>query len=41
MQNFAETPTITRGPYDYHLATEDELFEGFPEEREAAKKKKA
>jgi cytochrome c oxidase subunit 1 len=39
MQNFAETPTITRGPYDYHLATEDELFEGFPEEREAAKKK--
>ncbi|MEI8256657.1 MAG: hypothetical protein WCJ30_13365, partial [Deltaproteobacteria bacterium] len=31
MQNFVETPTITRGPYDYHLATEAELFEGFPD----------
>ena len=32
MQNFVETPTITRGPYDYHEATEAELFEGFPED---------
>src|SRR5262249_56196656 len=28
--NFTETPIIKRGPYDYHLATEAELFEGFP-----------
>ncbi len=41
LQNFKETPTVTRGPYDYHLATEEELFEGFPEEFEASKKKKA
>ncbi len=32
MQNFVETPTITRGPYDYHEATEEELFDGFPED---------
>jgi len=38
--NFAETPVITRGPYDYHLATEEELHDGFPEEL-AAKKAKA
>ncbi|MBI5512415.1 MAG: cbb3-type cytochrome c oxidase subunit I [Deltaproteobacteria bacterium] len=31
--NFPEVPTITRGPYDYHLATEEELFDGFPEDR--------
>ncbi|MDP3276689.1 MAG: cbb3-type cytochrome c oxidase subunit I [Deltaproteobacteria bacterium] len=31
-QNFRETPTITRGPYDYHLCTEAELFDGFPED---------
>ena len=30
--NFAETPVITRGPYDYHEATEEELFDGFPED---------
>ncbi len=30
--NFHETPVIDRGPYDYHLATEEELFDGFPEE---------
>jgi hypothetical protein len=27
-----KTPEITRGPYDYHLATEEELFDGFPED---------
>lgn len=31
-QNFREVPTITRGPYDYHLTTEAELFDGFPED---------
>jgi len=31
--NFKEVPTINRGPYDYHLATEAELFDGFPEEK--------
>ena len=30
--NFHHTPVIDRGPYDYHLATEEELFDGFPEE---------
>jgi cytochrome c oxidase subunit 1 len=39
MANFKEVPTITRGPYDYHLATDRELFEGFPEDFEAQKKK--
>ena len=33
LQNFAEVPTITRGPYDYHLASEAELYDGFPEDR--------
>jgi cytochrome c oxidase subunit 1 len=32
MQNFRVTPTITRGPYDYHLCSDEELFDGFPEE---------
>jgi cytochrome c oxidase subunit 1 len=27
--NFSETPVMTRGPYDYHLATEEELSTGF------------
>jgi cytochrome c oxidase subunit 1 len=27
LSNFAVQPTITRGPYDYHLATPDELSE--------------
>ncbi|MEZ4407308.1 MAG: cytochrome c oxidase subunit I [Polyangiales bacterium] len=36
LQNFAEVPTITRGPYDYHLATEEELYDGFPEDRKAS-----
>ncbi len=26
--NFVKVPQITRGPYDYHLATEAELYEG-------------
>ena len=33
--NFETTPVITRGPYDYHLASEEELFDGFPEDRAA------
>ena len=33
MHNFHHTPVMTRGPYDYHLATEEELFTGFPEDR--------
>ena len=32
MHNFHHTPIIDRGPYDYHLATEEELFDGFPED---------
>ena len=32
LHNFHETPLIDRGPYDYHLATEEELFDGFPDE---------
>ncbi len=32
LANFVETPVITRGPYDYHLATPEELFDGFPED---------
>ncbi|HJK96996.1 MAG TPA: cytochrome c oxidase subunit I [Polyangiaceae bacterium LLY-WYZ-14_1] len=34
--NFSEPVVMTRGPYDYHLATDEELFEGFPENRPAA-----
>jgi cytochrome c oxidase subunit 1 len=30
--NFHHTPVVDRGPYDYHLATEEELFDGFPDE---------
>ena len=30
--NFHGQPVMTRGPYDYHLATDEELFDGFPEE---------
>jgi cytochrome c oxidase subunit 1 len=33
--NFHETPVMTRGPYDYHLATDEELSTGFPGESEA------
>jgi cytochrome c oxidase subunit 1 len=32
MHNFHHTPVIDRGPYDYHLATEEELWDGFPED---------
>jgi len=32
MHNFHSTPVIERGPYDYHLATDEELFDGFPDE---------
>jgi cytochrome c oxidase subunit 1 len=32
LSNFKETPIVTRGPYDYHLATKEELFDGFPGE---------
>ncbi len=38
VENFASTPVITRGPYDYHLATEGELYAGFPEDFEPSKK---
>ncbi len=27
--NFEETPVMERGPYDYHLCTEEELYAGF------------
>jgi cytochrome c oxidase subunit 1 len=27
--NFVSDPVVTRGPYDYHLATDNELYEGF------------
>jgi len=37
LENFARTPVITRHPYDYDLATEDELYDGFPENRVARK----
>ena len=32
LENFSRTPVMTRGPYDYHLATEAELYSGFPED---------
>ncbi|MCB9591236.1 MAG: cytochrome c oxidase subunit I [Sandaracinaceae bacterium] len=38
MHNFHGTPVIHRGPYDYHLATEAELFDGFPEDLPATAK---
>jgi cytochrome c oxidase subunit 1 len=34
--NFHHTPVMTRGPYDYHLATEEELSTGFAEARHDA-----
>jgi cytochrome c oxidase subunit 1 len=27
--NFVKDPVLTRGQYDYHLATDDELYEGY------------
>ena len=32
LHNFAEQPAMDRGPYDYHLCSERELFTGFPED---------
>ncbi|MDH5491138.1 MAG: cytochrome c oxidase subunit I [Myxococcales bacterium] len=37
--NFAEEPTMNRGPYDYPLATEEELWDGFPEDFKPSKAK--
>ena len=34
--NFVETPVITRGPYDYHLCTEEELYTGFRKDQKKA-----
>jgi cytochrome c oxidase subunit 1 len=31
LANFHETPVFTRGPYDYHLATAEELATGWDE----------
>jgi cytochrome c oxidase subunit 1 len=36
LENFSRTPVMTRGPYDYHLATEAELYQGFPEDYKKA-----
>jgi len=32
LTNFRTTPIITRDPYDFHLATPAEVWEGFPED---------
>jgi cytochrome c oxidase subunit 1 len=32
LQNFSKDLVVNRGPYDYHLATKEELFDGFPED---------
>ena len=29
LYNFVKDPVLTRGPYDYHLATDDELYDGY------------
>jgi cytochrome c oxidase subunit 1 len=29
LYNFVKDPVLTRGQYDYHLATDDELYEGY------------
>jgi cytochrome c oxidase subunit 1 len=29
LYNFVKDPILTRGQYDYHLATDDELYEGY------------
>ncbi|MCB9612537.1 MAG: cytochrome c oxidase subunit I [Sandaracinus sp.] len=36
--NFETTPVMTRGPYDYHLCTEKELWDGFEEDFKPSKK---
>jgi cytochrome c oxidase subunit 1 len=33
LSNFRETPTMTRGPYDYHLTTDEDLAPGVPGEK--------
>lgn len=33
LSNFRETPVMTRGPYDYHLLTDEELSEGIHGEK--------
>ena len=34
LQNFSKDLVVNRGPYDYHLATEEELSDGFPADGE-------
>jgi cytochrome c oxidase subunit 1 len=41
LENFVRTPVVTRGPYDYHLATDAELYTGFPEDYAASSKANA
>jgi cytochrome c oxidase subunit I len=41
LANFHTTPIITRGPYDYHLATPEELATGWDEVESAAPAKKS
>jgi cytochrome c oxidase subunit I len=41
LANFSQTPIITRGPYDYHLATPEELATGWDEVEEKPAPKKA
>jgi|HubBroStandDraft_1064217.scaffolds.fasta_scaffold08605_2 cytochrome c oxidase subunit I len=38
LANFHETPVFTRGPYDYHLATPEELATGWDEVEQDGKK---
>ncbi len=38
LANFHETPVFTRGPYDYHLATPEELATGWDEVEQPGKK---
>ncbi len=40
LANFHETPVITRGPYDYHLATPEELDTGWDKVKAQAQAKK-
>jgi cytochrome c oxidase subunit 1 len=45
LYNFHKDPAFTRGPYDYHLATDDELYEGYddplyPKKKDAGGAKK-
>jgi cytochrome c oxidase subunit 1 len=40
LANFSKTPIITRGPYDYHLATPEELATGWDEVADATASRK-